>query len=55
MSLNIEKIIQNHLPQVIHMSLATSASNKPWISEVHFIFTFWTFWILFHPNIIRFT
>jgi len=36
--MDTEKIIRNYLPQVIHMSLATCANNKPWVSEVHFVF-----------------
>ena len=36
--MNIEETIRQYLPQVIHLSLATSANNKPWISEVHYVF-----------------
>jgi uncharacterized protein YhbP (UPF0306 family) len=32
----IEKTIREYLSQVIHMSLATSSNNKPWVCEVHF-------------------
>jgi uncharacterized protein YhbP (UPF0306 family) len=32
----IERIIREYLPGVIHMSLATTANNKPWVCEVHF-------------------
>lgn len=32
----IETIIRNYIPQIIHMSLATVADNKPWVCEVHF-------------------
>jgi uncharacterized protein YhbP (UPF0306 family) len=35
-SFDIEKVIRGYLPQVIHMSLATSANNKPWVCEVHY-------------------
>jgi uncharacterized protein YhbP (UPF0306 family) len=35
---NTEKVIRDYLPEVIHMSLATSENNKPWICEVHFAF-----------------
>lgn len=34
----IEKTIHRYLPQVIHMSLATSKDNKPWVCEVHFAY-----------------
>ncbi len=32
----IEKIIREYLPQIIHMSIATVKDNKPWVCEVHF-------------------
>ena len=35
---NVEKIIREYLSCVIHLSLATSIDNKPWICEVHFVF-----------------
>lgn len=35
---SVEKIIREYLPEVIHMSLATSENNKPWICEVHYVF-----------------
>lgn len=34
----IENIIRHYIPQVIHMSLATVADNKPWVCEVHFAY-----------------
>ncbi|TAH35837.1 hypothetical protein EYC59_01400 [Candidatus Saccharibacteria bacterium] len=34
----IENIIREYLPQVVHMSLATSHENKPWVCEVHFAY-----------------
>lgn len=36
--MDIEQTIRNYLPQIVHMSLATSADNKPWVCEVHFAF-----------------
>jgi len=36
--MNIEATIRSYLPQVIHMSLATCAHNKPWVFEVHFAY-----------------
>lgn len=36
--MNVEKIIREYLPQVIHLSLATSKDNKPWVTEVHYAF-----------------
>lgn len=36
--MDIEKTIREYLPQVIHMSLATSKDNKPWVCEVHFAY-----------------
>jgi len=32
----IETIIRNYIQDIIHMSIATCADNKPWISEVHY-------------------
>jgi len=36
--MNIEQKIREYLPQVIHLSLATSSENKPWVGEVHFAY-----------------
>lgn len=38
MEVDVEKVIRDYLPQVIHMSLATSQDNKPWVCEVHYAF-----------------
>jgi uncharacterized protein YhbP (UPF0306 family) len=35
---DVEKAIREYLPNVIHMSLATCVDNKPWVSEVHFVY-----------------
>jgi uncharacterized protein YhbP (UPF0306 family) len=35
---NVEKVIREYLPDVIHMSLATSHENKPWVCEVHYVY-----------------
>lgn len=35
---DVEKVIREYLPEVIHMSLATSHNNVPWICEVHYAF-----------------
>lgn len=32
----IEEIIREYIPQIIHMSIATVKDNKPWVCEVHF-------------------
>jgi len=34
-SSNIQKIIKEYIHNVIHLSLATSDDNVPWITEVH--------------------
>jgi uncharacterized protein YhbP (UPF0306 family) len=34
----VEQIIREYLAGVIHMSLGTSANNKPWVCEVHFVY-----------------
>ena len=36
--MDIEKVIRAYLPEVIHLSLATTRDNKPWICEVHYAF-----------------
>ena len=35
MEIDVEKIVREYLPDVIHMSLATCKDNKPWVCEVH--------------------
>jgi uncharacterized protein YhbP (UPF0306 family) len=35
---NLENLIRNYLPNIIHLSLATCAGNKPWVCEVHFVY-----------------
>jgi uncharacterized protein YhbP (UPF0306 family) len=35
---DVERVIREYLPQVIHMSLATSVGGKPWVCEVHFAY-----------------
>lgn len=35
---DIESTIRAYLPDIIHMSLATSRDNKPWVCEVHFVY-----------------
>ena len=34
----IEQIIRDYLPQIIHMSVATVEGGKPWVFEVHYGF-----------------
>jgi len=36
--MDVEKTIRQYLPQIVHMSLATCADNKPWVCEVHFAY-----------------
>jgi uncharacterized protein YhbP (UPF0306 family) len=36
--MNIEQAIREYLPNVMHLSLATSAHNIPWICELHYAF-----------------
>jgi uncharacterized protein YhbP (UPF0306 family) len=38
MTFDTEKVIRGYLPKVLHLSLATSFENKPWCTEVHFVF-----------------
>ncbi len=35
---DVEGVIRKYIPDVIHMSLATSDGNKPWVSEVHYVY-----------------
>jgi uncharacterized protein YhbP (UPF0306 family) len=35
---NVEQVIRDYLPQIVHMSLGTSKDNKPWVCEVHFVY-----------------
>jgi len=35
---DVEKIIRDYIPSVIHLSLATCVDNKPWVCEVHFAY-----------------
>lgn len=34
----IEAIIREYIPQIIHMSLATTKDGRPWVCEVHFAY-----------------
>lgn len=36
--MDIEKVIREYLPEVVHMSLGTCANGKPWVCEVHFAY-----------------
>ncbi len=36
--MDVEKVIREYLPKVIHMSLATCVDNRPWVCEVHFVY-----------------
>jgi uncharacterized protein YhbP (UPF0306 family) len=36
--MNLEEVIRDYLPQIVHMSLGTSKDNKPWVCEVHFVY-----------------
>ena len=35
---DIEKAIRDYLPDVIHMSLATTDGIQPWVCEVHYVY-----------------
>lgn len=35
---NVEKVVRDYLPNVVHLSLATSRNNKPWVCEVHYAY-----------------
>lgn len=36
--MDIEQKIREYLPGIIHMSLATSKDNTPWVCEVHYVY-----------------
>lgn len=36
--MDIEAAIRKYLPQMVHLSLATCVDNKPWVSELHFVY-----------------
>lgn len=38
MVMDVEKIIREHIDKSLHMSLATSKDNAPWVCEVHFVY-----------------
>jgi uncharacterized protein YhbP (UPF0306 family) len=38
MDINVEQVIRDYLPQILHMSLGTSEDNRPWVCEVHFVY-----------------
>ncbi|MEP7103082.1 MAG: pyridoxamine 5'-phosphate oxidase family protein [Candidatus Dojkabacteria bacterium] len=35
---DVEKVIREYIPQVIHLSLGTSKDNIPWVSELHYAY-----------------
>jgi len=36
--MDLEHTIRQYLPDIIHMSLATSKGTRPWVCEVHFAY-----------------
>lgn len=38
MAVDVEQVIRDYLPGVLHMSLATVANDRPWVCEVHFAY-----------------
>ena len=38
MTVDVEQVIREYLPNVIHLSLATCKDGKPWVCEVHYAF-----------------
>lgn len=36
--MNVEQTIREYLPEVAHLSLATSSGDQPWVCEVHFVY-----------------
>lgn len=38
MDIDVEKVVREYLPQVVHLSLATVKDSVPWVCEVHFAY-----------------
>ena len=38
MDVDVEKVIREYMPPLVHLSLATAKDNTPWICEVHFAY-----------------
>lgn len=38
MNLDIEEIVREYIDKSLHLSLATTANDRPWICEVHFAY-----------------
>lgn len=36
--MDVEKIVREYIEKSLHMSLATTSNNKPWVCEVHFVY-----------------
>lgn len=36
--MDVEKVVREYLPEVVHMSLATVKDDAPWVCEVHFAY-----------------
>lgn len=36
--MDVEKIVRENIGATVHLSLATSSENKPWVCEVHFAY-----------------
>ncbi len=36
--MDVEKVIREYLPNIIHMSLSTARDNKPWACELHYVY-----------------
>lgn len=37
-TIDVEQVIREYLPNVVHLSLATSNNNVPWVCEVHYAY-----------------
>jgi uncharacterized protein YhbP (UPF0306 family) len=36
--IDIEKVVREYIDKSLHMSIATTVDNRPWVSEVHFAY-----------------
>jgi uncharacterized protein YhbP (UPF0306 family) len=38
MNIDVEQIVREYIDKSLHMSLATTVGDKPWVCEVHFVY-----------------
>lgn len=38
MNIDVEQVVREYIDKTVHLSLATTDGNKPWVCEVHFAY-----------------